>query len=114
MPDLEEKFTKLKHEDCSLLNKKNFYQLNKKETNSLNVLNEKFFSETLDQAYPFIADLLCINIKNYNYLNLENKRSKEVDKKKNKNKDDTFFFEFLTTYGYEKYYTRFNKLIMQN
>jgi len=82
MPDLEEKFTKLKHEDCSLLNKKNFYQLNKKETNSLNVLNEKFFSETLDQAYPFIADLLCINIKNYNYLNLENKRSKEVDKKK--------------------------------
>lgn len=39
---------------------------------------------------------------------------KEVDKKKNKNKDDTYFFEFLTTDMYEKYDTRFNKLMMQN
>jgi hypothetical protein len=39
---------------------------------------------------------------------------KEVDKKKNKNKEDTFFFEFLNTDKYEKYDTRFNKLIMQN
>ena len=38
----------------------------------------------------------------------------EVDKKKNKNKDDTFFFEFLTTDTYEKYDTRFNDLMMQN
>ena len=74
MPDLGEKFTRLSSKDWLLLNKK--------EINSLNVLNEKPFFETLDGAYPFIANLLCTNIKNYNYLNLKHKSSKDIEQKK--------------------------------
>jgi len=82
MPDLGEKFTKLNFKEWSPLNKKDFYQLNKKEINSLNGPNEKSFFETLDGAYPFIANMLCTNIKNYNYLNLKHKSSKEIEQKK--------------------------------
>ena len=74
MPDLGEKFTKLSFKDWS--------PLNKKEINSLDGINEKFFFETLDGAYPFIFNLLCNNIKNYNYLNLKNKSSNDIEQKK--------------------------------
>ena len=74
MPDLGEKFTKLSFKDWS--------PLNKKEINSLNELNEKSSFENHDGAYPFIANLLCTNIKNYNYLNLKHKSSKDIEQKK--------------------------------
>ena len=74
MPDLGEKFTKLSFREWS--------PLNKKEINSLNVLNEKSFFETIGGAYPFIANLLCTNIKNYNYLNLKHKSSKDIEQRK--------------------------------
>ena len=74
MPDLGEKFTKLSFKDWS--------PLNKKEINSLNGINEKYFFETLDGAYPFIANLLCNNIKNYKYLNLKYKSSIDIEQKK--------------------------------
>lgn len=74
MPDLGEKFTKLSFKDWS--------PLNKKETNSLTGPNEKFFFESLDGSYPFIVNLLSTNIKNYNYLNLKYKRSKDIEQKK--------------------------------
>ena len=74
MPDLGEKFTKLSPKDWS--------PLNKKEINSLNGINEKSLFETLDGAYPFIANLLCNNIKNYNYLNLKYKSSIDIEQKK--------------------------------
>ena len=74
MPDLGEKFTKLSFKEWS--------PLNKKEINSLNVLNEKSFFENIDGAYPFIANLLCGNIENYNYLNLKHKSSKGIEQNK--------------------------------
>ena len=74
MPDLGEKFTKLSFKDWS--------PLNKKEINLLNGINEKSFFENLDGAYPFIANLLCTNIKNYNYLNLKHKSSNDIEQKK--------------------------------
>ena len=74
MPDLGEKFTKLSFKDWS--------PLNKKEINSLNELNEKSSFENHDGAYPFIANLLCTNIKNYNYLNLKHKSSNDIEQKK--------------------------------
>ena len=74
MPDLGEKFTKLSFKDWP--------PLNKKEINSLNGINEKPLFETLDGAYPFIANLLCTNIKNHNYLNLKHKSSNDIEQKK--------------------------------
>ena len=74
MPDLGEKFTKLSFKDWS--------PLNKKEINLLNGINEKSFFENLDGAYPFIANLLCTNIKNYNYLNFKHKSSNDIEQKK--------------------------------
>ena len=74
MPDLGEKFTKLSFKDWS--------PLNEKEINSLSGPNEKFFFESLDGSYPFIVNLLSINIKNYNYLNLKYKSSKDIEQKK--------------------------------
>ena len=74
MPDLGEKFTKLSFKDWS--------SLNKKEINSLSGINEKTFFETLDGAYPFIANLLYTNIKNYNYLNFKHKSSNDIEQKK--------------------------------
>ena len=74
MPDLGVKFTKLSFKDWS--------PLNKKEINSLSGFNEKISFESLDGAYPFIVNLLCTNIKNYNYLNLKYKTSKDIEQKK--------------------------------
>ena len=74
MPDLGEKFTKLSFKDWS--------PLNKKEINSLTGPNDKIFFESLDGSYPFIVNLLSTNIKNYNYLNLKYKSSKDIEQKK--------------------------------
>ena len=69
MSRLEENFTKFRYEDWLPLSNEDIYQLNEKDFQVINVLQEKFKEDLVDKSYLSMVDLLSINIRNYNRIN---------------------------------------------
>ena len=82
MSRLEENFTKFRYEDWLPLSNENIYQLNEKDFQVINVLQEKFKEDLVDKSYLSMVDLLSINIRNYNRLNRKTKDIKKSEQKK--------------------------------
>ena len=73
---LEENFTKFRYEDWLPLSNEDIYQLNEKDFQVINVLQEKFKEDLVDKSYLSMVDLLSINIRNYNRINRKIKDTK--------------------------------------
>ena len=82
MSRLEENFTKFRYEDWLPLSNEDIYQLNEKDFQVINVLQEKFKEDLVDKSYLSMVDLLSINIRNYNRLNRKTKDIKKSEQKK--------------------------------
>ncbi len=79
---LEENFTKFRYEDWLPLSNEDIYQLNEKDFQVINVLQEKFKEDLLDKSYLSMVDLLSINIRNYNRINRKIKDTETSEQKK--------------------------------
>ena len=79
---LEENFTKFRYEDWLPLSNEDIYQLNEKDFQVINVLQEKFKEDFLDKSYLSMVDLLSINIRNYNRINRKIKDTETSEQKK--------------------------------
>ena len=79
---LEENFTKFRYEDWLPLNNEDIYQLNEKDFQVINVLQEKFKEDLVDKSYLSMVDLLSINIRNYNRINRKIKDTETSEQKK--------------------------------
>jgi len=82
MSRLEENFTKFRYEDWLPLSNEDIYQLNEKDFQVINVLQEKFKEDLLDKSYLSMVDLLSINIRNYNRINRKIKDTETSEQKK--------------------------------
>ena len=82
MSRLEENFTKFRYEDWLPLSNEDIYQLNEKDFQVINVLQEKFKEDLVDKSYLSIVDLLSINIRNYNRINRKIKDTETSEQKK--------------------------------
>lgn len=82
MSRLEENFTKFRYEDWLPLNNEDIYQLNEKDFQVINVLQEKFKEDLVDKSYLSMVDLLSINIRNYNRINRKIKDTETSEQKK--------------------------------
>ena len=82
MSKLEENFTKFRYEDWLPLSNEDIYQLNEKDFQVINVLQEKFKEDFLDKSYLSMVDLLSINIRNYNRINRKIKDTETSEQKK--------------------------------
>ena len=82
MSRLEENFTKFRYEDWLPLSNEDIYQLNEKDFQVINVLQEKFKEDLVDKSYLSMVDLLSINIRNYNRLNRKIKDIETSEQKK--------------------------------
>ena len=82
MSRLEENFTKFRYEDWLPLSNEDIYQLNEKDFQVINVLEEKFKEDFVDKSYLSMVDLLSINIRNYNRQNRKIKDIKTSEQKK--------------------------------
>ena len=79
---LEENFTKFRYEDWLPLSNEDIYQLNEKDFQVINVLQEKFKEDLVDKSYLSMVDLLSINIRNYNRINRKIKDTETSEQKK--------------------------------
>ena len=82
MSRLEENFTKFRYEDWLPLSNEDIYQLNEKDFQVINVLQEKFKEDLVDKSYLSMVDLLSINIRNYNRINRKIKDTETSEQKK--------------------------------
>ena len=82
MSRLEENFTKFRYEDWLPLSNEGIYQLNEKDFQVINVLQEKFKEDLLDKSYISMVDLLSVNIRNYNRINRKIKDTETSEQKK--------------------------------
>ena len=82
MSRLEENFTKFRYEDWLPLSNEDIYQLNEKDFQVINVLQEKFKEDFVDKSYLSMVDLLSINIRNYNRINRKIKDTETSEQKK--------------------------------
>ena len=82
MSRLEENFTKFRYEDWLPLSNEDIYQLNEKDFQVINVLQEKFKEDLVDKSYLSMVDLLSINIRNYNRINRKIKDTETGEQKK--------------------------------
>ena len=82
MSRLEENFTKFRYEDWLPLSNEDIYQLNEKDFQLINVLQEKFKEDFVDKSYLSMVDLLSINIRNYNRINRKIKDIETSEQKK--------------------------------
>ena len=82
MSRLEENFTKFRYEDWLPLSNEDIYQLNEKDFQVINVLQEKLKEDLLDKSYLSMVDLLSINIRNYNRINRKIKDTETSEQKK--------------------------------
>ena len=82
MSRLEENFTKFRYEDWLPLSNEDIYQLNEKDFQIINVLQEKFKEDLVDKSYLSMVDLLSINIRNYNRINRKIKDTETSEQKK--------------------------------
>ena len=82
MSRLEENFTKFRYEDWLPLSNEDIYQLNEKDFQVINFLNEKFKEDLVDKSYLSMVDLLSINIRNYNRINRKIKDTETSEQKK--------------------------------
>ena len=82
MSSLEENFTKFRYEDWLLLSNEDIYQLNEKDFQVINDLQEKFKEDLVDKSYLSMVDLLSINIRNYNRINRKIKDTETSEQKK--------------------------------
>ena len=82
MSRLEENFTKFRYEDWLPLSNEDIYQLNEKDFQLINVLQEKFKEDFVDKSYLSMVDLLSINIRNYNRINRKIKDTETSEQKK--------------------------------
>ena len=82
MSRLDENFTKFRYEDWLPLSNEDIYQLNEKDFQVINVLQEKFKEDLVDKSYLSMVDLLSINIRNYNRINRKIKDTETSEQKK--------------------------------
>ena len=82
MSRLEENFTKFRYEDWLPLSNEDIYQLNEKDFQVINDLQEKFKEDLEDKSYLSMVDLLSINIRNYNRINRKIKDTETSEQKK--------------------------------
>ncbi len=82
MSRLEENFTKFRYADWLPLSNEDIYQLNEKDFQVINDLQEKFKEDLVDKSYLSMVDLLSINIRNYNRLNRKIKDIETSEQKK--------------------------------
>lgn len=82
MSRLEENFTKFRYEDWLPLSNEDIYQLNEKDFQVINDLQEKFKEDFVDKSYLSMVDLLSINIRNYNRINRKIKDTETSEQKK--------------------------------
>ncbi len=82
MSRLEENFTKFRYEDWLPLSNEDIYQLNEKDFQVINDLQEKFKEYLVDKSYLSMVDLLSINIRNYNRINRKIKDTETSEQKK--------------------------------
>ena len=82
MSRLEENFTKFRYEDWLPLSNEGIYQLNEKDFQVINDLQEKFKEDLVDKSYLSMVDLLSINIRNYNRINRKIKDTETSEQKK--------------------------------
>lgn len=82
MSRLEENFTKFRYEDWLPLSNEGIYQLNEKDFQVINDLQEKFKEDFVDKSYLSMVDLLSINIRNYNRINRKIKDTETSEQKK--------------------------------
>ena len=82
MSRLEENFTKFRYEDWLPLSNEDIYQLNEKDFQVINDLQEKFKEDPVDKSYLSMVDLLSINIRNYNRINRKIKDTETSEQKK--------------------------------
>ena len=79
---LEENFTKFRYEDWLPLSNEDIYQLNEKDFQVINDLQERFKEDLVDKSYLSVVDLLSINIRNYNRINRKIKDTETSEQKK--------------------------------
>ena len=82
MSRLEENFTKFRYQDWLPLSNEDIYQLNEKDFQVINDLQEKFKEDLVDKSYLSMVDLLSINIRNYNRINRKIKDTETSEQKK--------------------------------
>ena len=82
MSRLEENFTKFRYADWLPLSNEDIYQLNEKDFQVINDLQEKFKEDLVDKSYLSMVDLLSINIRNYNRINRKIKDTETSEQKK--------------------------------
>ena len=82
MSRLEENFTKFRYEDWLPLSNEGIYQLNEKDFQVINDLQEKFKEDFVDKSHLSMVDLLSINIRNYNRINRKIKDTETSEQKK--------------------------------
>ena len=82
MSRLEQNFTKFRYEDWLPLSNEDIYQLNEKDFQVINDLQEKFKEDFVDKSYLSMVDLLSINIRNYNRINRKIKDTETSEQKK--------------------------------
>lgn len=82
MSRLEENFTKFRYEDWLPLSNEDIYQLNEKDFQVINDLQERFKEDLVDKSYLSMVDLLSINIRNYNRINRKIKDTETSEQKK--------------------------------
>ena len=82
MSRLKENFTKFRYADWLPLSNEDIYQLNEKDFQVINVLQEKFKEDLVDKSYLSMVDLLSINIRNYNRINRKIKDTETSEQKK--------------------------------
>ena len=82
MSRLDENFTKFRYADWLPLSNEDIYQLNEKDFQVINDLQEKFKEDLVDKSYLSMVDLLSINIRNYNRINRKIKDTETSEQKK--------------------------------
>ena len=82
MSRLKENFTKFRYADWLPLSNEDIYQLNEKDFQVINDLQEKFKEDLVDKSYLSMVDLLSINIRNYNRINRKIKDTETSEQKK--------------------------------
>ena len=82
MSRLKENFTKFRYADWLPLSNEDIYQLNEKDFQVINDLQERFKEDLVDKSYLSMVDLLSINIRNYNRINRKIKDTETSEQKK--------------------------------
>ena len=82
MSRLKENFTKFRYADWLPLSNEDIYQLNEKDFQVINDLQERFKEDLVDKSYLSMVDLLSINIRNNNRINRKIKDTETSEQKK--------------------------------